>query len=491
MITSAGNSDNFPFMKQTSKQIRWMLWPLMMMIVGVSTIMAQADQLVIEGTVLSAKRNFVSGMIFTARVVEINRIFAGTTDQTVIEVLTPGGSVAGRSVSISHGQMGLPGEGATAIFVLEAVASSREKSFLANWTPYPLYWLREHPKLLFPVPSHLQHRATDSIYVRLEAKYQRPAQLVRLPATTNELAIRHAMDHQLPIPNRQIGLIYQLVPPTEPSDTNTVRLRILLNGTNAILSLDSASVDLRYNPRTFGAYLARRGKVRYHVRRHPHLSVPTHYQISVIDVDSNQIRIQWHNPTPAVRSMQIQPRPRGRLMLELSFPVANPAIPMGLQLVAGETERNRYYDRFQPTHQPIDYLVADSWVHPGLRALDLIPPSIEALLPTGPLAILDTLLIKGQGFRTHTKVQLYGKAASGHYRHREVPPPYILSRTDTMITLIIPPYLLPKRGTDLSRQWQVAQGTVRLLHQVGRFFLDTFSDHKLSAGAALPSFPQD
>jgi len=383
------------------------------------------DNIVIEGTILASDRLF-SSPIFRSCIVEVNTIFNGTVEENIIEVLVEGGTIGNISMTTAHGIISIPPIGSTAIFTLRRSNYKKETRNLQDLTPLKLYYCKDIEHI--PPGGHPRHKNVEKqIYQKLESEFGKKRRLVIPPATNNKIAIEYSYSNNLPTPNRQRGAVYRLASVIETKKEDYIGFRLLISSTSSIEYLHSGQLIIQYDDEIFGDSIVSKENLVYDIRRnlekngygHSNL-VPEHFEVNVIDIDSDKFKIEWSNTSNPDDCMQLFPRKEEIYLADLYFLPKTFEASTGIRLF-GYGER---YDYETNSVIPFDYVATEDIY---CNVSDLMPATID-IFPDKLFQPFDTVQLIGRHLKD-SKVSIYGNS---------VPDDYIIHNSDTLIQVIIP-----------------------------------------------------
>lgn len=445
----------------------------------------EEEEIVLQGTVIAANRGFYQNNIYSSCVIEINTIFKGRMEESVIEIFVFGGFLGNSWSSVSHGQMYLPPVNTTAIFRIKEIAEGDSKKKMQVLTPFKLYGM-QGMQVLFPngyVAINKNINLEKELYQDLEREFGTKRKSVIAPATIDEVAINYSTKNNLLVPNRLNGIVYKLLPIQETKYEDYIGFSVNLASTNAISYYQQGELLIAYNKEAFGDSIITRENLLFNIPRNyrkPGVvrngALPDYFKVTVEDIASDTFMISWENESHFDSCLQLLPHERGRYVAELFFKPINHLAPVGIKLSSPDATNLRY-DYEKEEMVPFEYAATQEIQ--GYQVLELMPATIDSIYPEGPHQPFDTIQLVGKNFGRFAKVALRGKGTRGHIRHRKVPDSRIVSRSDTLITLVIPPNLVSDDDQYLSEEWIPVSGKIRLTKGYGQFEVDTYSEQKL------------
>lgn len=449
--------------------------------------------IIFEGTVIASDRGFYQNTIFSSCVVEVNRVFKGNLDERVIEVFVMGGELGDMWVSLSHGQISLPPKNSTAIFKVKDHEKENYRKELIGLTPFKLYSGAGEIRTIFP-ESYCGYDMVNiekEVYQKLESESGRKRENIFLPATFDEVAIKYSTRSRLLLPNRKKGLVYKLTPVQETKKGDYIGFHVHMASTNSVSYFNNGELIVEYNTETFGDSIVSKEKLVYEIPRNyqignssRHNAVPEHFEVTLRDIASNRFKIEWNNTGGIDSCLQLLPKEKGIYSATLYFSPIIEEEPINLKLIGVDTA-NLQYDYERGEILPFEYTATDEIQY--YQAKDLIPATITDIYPNKTFHPSDTVQLRGKNFMRISEVSIYAKAKSGHYRYRRVPSSHILSRTDTLIEMVIPELALRNSGSDLSEEWYPTSGKIKITKGYGQFEVMTWSKENIKIKNTAPN----
>ena len=443
-------------------------------------------EVVIEGTVISDNRGFANSSLYSSCLVEVNTIFKGEIKEKVIEVLVNGGSVGELSVSISHGQIYLPRKNQTAIFRIAKIEKDDLHGNLMDLSPFELYLGIGKVELLYSDKSYRVKNSNieKTVYQKLEKESGRKRQIVLAPATMDQVAINYSVRNNVhTVPNRKTGVVYKLKSNQDNKLEGHIGFNLHLASTNAATYLQKGELVFQYNPEVFGDSIVSRGLLKYEIPRNYdkgnsswYYAIPESWDVGLSDIGKGQFKIKWENPNDADKCLQLTPSTTGITVARLYFKPKDLLKPMGIRMTAPDST-NIHYDYSSETYKPLDYVATQELkLHKGLW---FMPATITELSAKAIAQPLDTIQLSGSNFNKNVQIYLSSSMSSGQKRHRRIPNTYILSRSDSLLTFIIPHHTLSEKESELNHEWTPITGKIKLVKGYRDFEVITFSEEEL------------
>ena len=446
-------------------------------------------EIIFEGTVITSKRVFYKNIIYTSCVVEVNRIFKGEIDERVIEIFVMGGSIGDMSVSLSHGQILLPPKNSTAIFRVKENFTKE----LIELTPFKLYSGTDRVIPIFSKSynSYSRINIEKEVYQKLETEAGRKRENIFLPQTFDEVAIKYSIKNRLLLPNRKRGIVYKLTPVQETEKKNYIGFNVQISSTNSVSYFDNGELIIEYNEKAFGDSIVSNGKLIYEIPRNYQIgntarysAIPEHFEVTLNDITSNRFKIKWKNKEGTDNYLQLLPQKGGIHSATLYFSPIIEEEQINLKLIGVDTS-NLQYDYELKEVVPFEYTATDEILY--YQAKDLLPATITEIYPNKIFQPGDTVQLRGKNFMQYSEIAFYTKAKSGHYRYRKAPTNYILSKTDTLIQMIIPHLALRNGSSDLSEEWYPTSGKIKITKGYGQFKVMTWSKENIKIKNTAPN----
>jgi len=446
---------------------------------------AEEKEIVIEGTVISAKRNFYKNAIYSSCVVEVNTIFQGDLKEKVIEVFVAGGTIGERKESLSHGQIILPPKNATAIFRIREFKDDNPRKEFKDLTPYKLFYSATKMHKLFPIDisGHWKEHMEKKLYQKLEKESGRKRKVVLPKKTIDEIAINYSAKNGLLLPNRKTGIVYKLRPINETKKENFIGFNLNIASSNKDTYLQRGEIIVEYNIAAFGDSIVSRKNLNYNIPRNFKKknssranAIPQHFDVKIFDVSPNQFKIQWLNTSSPENCLQLLPSKKGIYSMQLYFKPQHMDEHLIIHLKSDELQ-NLHYDYQTESIVPYDYVATDKML--DQRVNELMPATITHFDSEKIYQTYDTLRLGGKNFGSHAVVSFYSKGTRGPRKYRRMPETFIISRSDTLIQLIIPPLTLMERGSDFSEEWIPTNGQIMITKGHVDFQVKTWSKQKI------------
>lgn len=436
------------------------------------------DEIIFEGTVIATDRKFYQNTIYLSCVVEVNSVFKGSIDERVIEVFVLG-------MDISHGQIGLPPKNSTAIFKIKDHEKGNYGKELIELTPFKLYAGVGQIQTLFPksIYDYKTVHIEKDVYQKLESESGRKRENIFLPATIDEVAIEYSKRNKLLLPNRKKGMVYKLSPVQASKRENYIGFHVHMASTNSVAYFDSGELIIEYNVKAFGDSIISKNRLVYDIPRNHRIgsasrdnAVPEQFDVSLKDIASDRFKIEWKNRGGMDSCLQLFPAEKGIHSATLYFRPIVEDEPINVKLTGIDTA-NLQYDYERDEILPFEYTATDEIQY--YQAKDLLPAIITDIYPSKVLQVGDTVALSGKNFRRNSEVLIYAKGKRGHYRRRRVPSNYVLTRSDTLIEMIIPGLALSNKASDLSEEWYPTSGKIKISKGYGQFRVMTWSNEEI------------
>lgn len=427
------------------------------------------QKIVIEGTVISSRRHFYNSTIYSSCLVEINTIFSGNIEEKVIEVCAEGGSIQDLGSFLSHGQITLPLENSTAIFRIKEVQDNCLTKAFKDLTPFKLFHAIEIQNSL-SFMSNFRRKTTHiekDIYQKLGSKRRK----VIAPATTDEVAIDYSLRNRYLLPNRKKGLIYKLIPIVDREKSDYIGFHIMLTSSNSVAYLKQGELIINYSPECFGDSIVSKGSLIYEIPRNTKKgrsfrsnSIPPHFEVKCIDNSANSIKIEWLNNYSVDSCLQLLPTSIGIHAASIYFLPKKMNISVNLKL-NGKASMNLHYDYEMNQVVPFEYVATEKQLY--YRASAIIAPTITDIIPNKTFEPLDTVQIIGKNFGSDIDISIHTKGTGIYYRRKKIPASYILNKSDSLITMIIPTIILTENAHQVTEEWFPTDGAIVLIKRYG------------------------
>lgn len=443
------------------------------------------EEIILEGTVIDSERGFYEDGVYSSCLIEVNRIFKGSVEDRVLEVIVSGGSIGKIWQTLSHGQIILPPKNTTAIFRLKELVKDNNHKKLLELTPFNLFYPTGDIEVIYPIESNdgRSINIEEDIYQKIESETGEKRRSPFLPRTYNEIAIDYSISHNLLLPNRNKGLIYRLSPIQETKYEDYIGYNIQMLSSNSACYLDRGSLMIEYNSEVFGENIVTSGELLYEIPTNYNSSdsyringLPEHFEVTIKDLTPNKLLIEWENTLGIDGCLQLLPGKVGANAIMVYFLPKNDRKRVNIQLI-GVDSNNLHYDYEHKEMIPFEYIAVPEMVtYPaGL----VLPAKILDIQPNESFQLLDTVHLIGKNFQYGPKISIYAKGKSGHYRYREIPENHIYRHSDTIIEIIIPMLALSNEGKDLSREWVPTTGKIKITKGFEDYEVMTFSREEI------------
>ncbi len=446
--------------------------------------------IVIEGTPLEEEGGYYhKGNIWSGRRVEVNKVFKGEVAAGVVEVIALGGQMGNRFQSLSHGQIGLPGKGETAIFFLQTPKSSDDPwngSGIDSLSPYPVYYVYGYePLRLYPGSSQATSFTLDierNTYQAIEAVAGQKRQNRILPAVVKEEFVNWAMDHKLSVPTRELGLEYVIIPYNPVKLQDSISFYIGINSPASHSYLSSSRLVLRYNPAVFGDSIVSKGRLDFQPMQQSAFYTENHsfgkqlppasFQFSLKDRSDSTFQIEFRRPGGDSGFFQVTPfqnvftTMNGLPLIRISLPIRNRDGNMNIGFVTPETEYGHYRFDFE-RNKEVHYRFVRAQGGITLPASAFREPQITGLSPDTVRYWSDTLSIQGHNLLGDGAEVMVWCEREGRSIYCPVPQNSIILHTDTEIRFRIPDTIITNNhpaGYPVS--WRPAGGAVKVKKEV-------------------------
>lgn len=388
---------------------------------------ASAAEIIVEATVIAENRWFFDSLAYSSRLLEVNAIFKGEVTEQVIEVVTRGNYVYYEH-AVSEHPYSLPRLYTTAIFKLNEILPDDSAYGLQEAGPFKVYRSLGNPQVLFP-KRYREPPETNlerDLYQRLERWHGQKRKIVLKPATRNEVAMNYSMKNGLTVPNRKIGLLYELgsIPARKKGQLG---FGVYVSSTNTIAYWQQGAIDISYGETIFGDSIVSKGLLDY--------EIPISYKYDVYDTGRNSFRITWENTNEADSSIQLFPDLRRVRVANLYITPKEVRTGTGLQMRA-DTTHNLRYDYSTGQTVPFEYVATPTrfWY----QVTDYIVPIIDNILPDQELSPLDTFAVSGKHFDRGVDIYLPTMKEERPWGYQKIPRDHIVYKSDTLVRAVIP-----------------------------------------------------
>lgn len=404
-----------------------------------------------------------------------------------------GGSIGEQSVSLSHGQIILPSENVTAIFRIKELEEDNPNKELKHLTPFKLFYGVANVRMLFPIESYRywDNHLEKEVYQKLEKEFGRKRKIVLPKKTVDEVAINYSSGNRQLLPNRKTGIIYKLRPINETKKEDFLGFNLHIASSNKDTYLQKGEIIIEYNAAVFRDSIVSRGDLHYDIPRNYKKeyssrsgAIPQHFEVNIFDVSPNKFKIQWINPNSTDSCLQLLPSKKGIYGMQLYFKPHQLDKPIKIHL-KNKGLQNLHYNYQSESMVSYDYVATDYLQY--LSAKALMPATITNFNSEKIYQPYDTIQLVGKNFGRYSAVSFSSKGTQGHHRYRKVPESFMLSRSDTLIKMIIPPLTLKKRGFDLSEEWIPSNGKIMVTKGYGEFKVKTWSKQQIKIKNTAPN----
>lgn len=459
--------------------------------------------IVIEGTPLEEEGGYYhKGNIWSRRLVEVNKIFKGDVKAGVVEVITQGGQMGNRFQSLSHGQIGLPGKGETAIFFLQPPTPSDDPwngSGVDSLSPYPVYYVYGYePLVLYPGGSQATSFTLDierHTYQAIEAAAGQQRQNRILPAVDKEGFETWAIEHNLSVPIRELGLEYVIIPQNPAKYQDSISFYIGINSPASHSYLARGRFMLQYNPAVFGDSIVSKGRLDFQPMQQSAFYAenysfgkrlpPASYLFSLKDRSDSTFQVEFRRPEGDTSLFQVTPfqdvftTMEGLPLIRLSLPIRNREESMNIGFVTPETEYGHY--RFDFEHnKEVHYRFVRAQGGITLPASAFREPQVTGISPGTLRYWSDTLAIQGHNLSGDGAEIMVWCEREGRSLYCPLPPNCIILHTDTEIRFRIPDTIITNNNpAGYPVSWRPAGGSVKVVKEVMGWRLSGESEERV------------